>query len=153
MKRAVAFALVIAALAALILTFLEEVVELLAWEVLLLLLLVVLFRLFPSSGQQSRPPLFSREQHSKPRPPRSITSYELAATQAMTEVPGADRRLRSLMRRILDHRLGDLDPSGLTEEGLAAGQTGSLIPRLLSENREPLTASEIEGLVDELERL
>lgn len=153
MKRAVVFALVIAALAALILTFLQEVVELIAWEVLLLLLLVVLFRLFPDSSQRSTPPLFSREQQSKPRPPRSITSFELAAAQAMTEVSGADRRLRSLMRRILDHRLGDLDPPALTEEGLAAEQTGSLIPRLLSESREPLTASEIEGLVDELERL
>lgn len=153
MKRAVVFSLVVAAVAALILTFLEEVVELLAWEVLLLLVLVILYRLFPGSSQQATTPLFSRERQSRPRPPRSITSFELAATQAMTEAPGADRRLRTLMRRILDHRLGGLDPPARLEEGLPSEQTGSLITRLLSEDRQPLTASEIEGLVDELEGL
>lgn len=140
-------------MAALILTLLEQAPELVAWEILLILLLVILFRILPGSDEPAATPLFRRNRPESPRPPRAITSFELAASQAMTESPGADQRLKTLMRRIADHRLSRSDSPAHTRPSPDQQVGDSLVPLLFTESRQPLTANQIEDLIDELETL
>lgn len=148
MRRTIVLAAVAVAAAAILLIRLEQTAELLAWEGLLLLLLIVLFRLLPKPEPDSTPPLFGAQRRESPRPPRSVASYELAAVHAMSESPGADRRLTLAMQRIAAHRLRkrDIDPDSDRASELVA-------PVLFAEARSPLTEQQITTLIEQLENL
>lgn len=148
MTRVIVFVLVVAGIAAVLLFQLQTTAELVAWEVLLLLVLIVLVRLFPRAGREPAPPLFGSRRRETPRPPRSVSSYELAAVHAFSESPGADRRLRGFMRRIAGHRL--------RQKGIVPGGARSdelIDAALFVDSLEPMSASRINKIVDQLEKL
>lgn len=148
MKRALVFALVAAATAAVLLLRLEEGLELLAWEAILLTILFILFRIFPRPRGEDSVPLFGRQKEEPPRPPRSVSSFELAAVHAYSESPGADQRLKVIMRRIATHRLAKKGMAPRSSHG------STLVEEALFQNpQKPLTVAELNRIVHELENL
>lgn len=148
MRRAIVFALFAAATAAILLLRLDQGLELLAWEATLLTVLFILFRIFPKAGWEPSIPLFGRHREEPPRPPRSVSSFELAAVHAYSESPGADQRLRVMMQRIASHRLAR---RGMTP---VSGHPATLVEEALFQNPEkPLTVAELRRVVDQLENL
>lgn len=148
MRRTVVFALIASAIVAFALLGLEQTLELLAWEAILLALLFILFRIFPRPSGDATPPLFWVRREEPPRPPRSVSSYELATVRAFSESPGADRRLKVIMRRIAHHRLRQ---RGLTSDSPRAAEL--IDPALFADTRESLGQTELERLVEQLESL
>ncbi len=131
-----------------ILAQLSRTSELVAWEIFLVLLLIVLWRVFPSRHRDRVPNLFHRVKQERPIPPRSVSSFELAAVHAYSESPGADRRLKVLMRRIAGHRL--------TQRGVRMGspRASELVdPVLYDEGLTPMSKTQIERVVSQLEEL
>lgn len=148
MRRTLVFALVAASTAAILLLRLDEGLELLAWEATLLVVLLILFRIFPKAEWEPSIPLFGRQREEPPRPPRSVSSFELAAVHAFSESQGADQRLRVMMQRIAAHRLA--------RRGVAptSSHASTLLEEALFENpNKPLTVSELKRIVDQLENL
>ncbi|HZD22207.1 MAG TPA: hypothetical protein VE569_02225 [Acidimicrobiia bacterium] len=148
MRRTLVFALTAAATTSLVLLRLEEGLELLAWEGILLAILFILFRIFPRAEWDEAVPLFGVKQEEPPRPPRSVSSFELAAMHAFSESPGADQRLRVMMRRIANHRLA--------KKNIAPGtQSASRLvdDSLFRDTDDPLTAAHLERIVQQLENL
>jgi hypothetical protein len=149
MRRFAALGVVAAGLAALLLLQLRDEAEVAAWEILLALLLLVLLRVFPSKGRAtSVPPLFGGDRQVDTHAPRSVASFELAAVHAFSESPGADRRLRVLMRRVAAHRLRR---SGVRPGSARASEL--IDPVLFADDRAPLTGSQIERIVDQMEAI
>lgn len=148
MKGYLILAVVVAAIAAVLLAQFSGTAELVAWEILLAFLLLVLWRVFPSSKRDRIAPLFGRTSTERPIPPRSVSTFELAAVHAYSETPGADRRLKILMRRIAGHRLGR---RGVAPETSRAAEM--IDPVLWVDGLEPLTRPQIERIVEQLEKL
>jgi len=141
-------AAVAAGIAGILLAQLSRSSELVAWEILLALLLLVLWRVFPSRKKDRVPPLLGRRHTERPIPPRSVSTFELAAVHAYSESPGADRRLKVLMRRIVGHRLA--------RKGLRPGtpRAAEMIdPVLWDDGLEPLTKLQLERIVEQMENL
>jgi len=137
-----------AAIAGVLLVQLSRTAELVAWEVLLVLLLFVLWRVFPSRRRDRVPPLFGRRPKDRPIPPRSVSTFELAAVHAYSESLGADRRLKVLMRRIAGHRLGR---AGIKPGTPRAAEV--IDPILWAEGLDPLSKAQIERIVEQMENL
>lgn len=148
-RRFLALAVVTAAVAALLLLQLTNEIEVAAWEILLALMLLILMRVLPRKSRgASVPPLFGGDPRLETHAPRSVASFELAAVHAFSESPGADRRLRVLMRRIASHRLRR---SGIRPGSARAAEL--IDPSLFAESRQPLTGPQIERIVEQMEAL
>ncbi len=148
MTRYIGFAVVIGAMAAALLVQLNETAELVAWEVLLVLLLVILIRLFPRHGQSLTPPLFGGSKKEEPHSPRQVASFELAAVHAFSESAGADRRMKSQLRRIAGHRM--------RRRGIRPGSPYAaevIDPVLFDDRLRPLSRIQIERIVNQMENL
>lgn len=149
MKSTIFFAVTAAAVAALALIWFDETLELLVWEFLLLGILFVLFRNFPKRDREPGPRLFGWQKGDPPRPPRSVSTFELAAVHAYSESPGADQRLKAMMRRIANHRLA--------KRGIGPGsiRASELVDESLFDDtpHHPLTAHDLERIVQQLESL
>lgn len=138
----------VAAITAVLLAQLSRTAELVAWELLLAILLLVLWRVFPSQKRSRIAPLFGRSTTDRPIPPRSVSTFELAAVHAYSETPGSDRRLKVLMRRIAGHRLRR---KGVAPESSRAAEL--IDPVLWADGLESLTRPQIERIVEQLEKL
>lgn len=148
MTRFVILAAVAASLAAVLLLQLQDTSELVAWVILLLVILAVMLSWRPKAGRDDTPPLFGEGLEPRPHPPRSVSSFELAAVHAFSESPGADRRLKNLMRRTAAHRL--------RQRGVTPGtpRADELVdPVLFSDTVRPLTERQLLRIVDQLEAL
>ena len=146
MRGYLILAVVAAAIAVVILAQFDGTAEVVAWEILLIALLVVLWKVFPSEDRDRVPSLFARTSEERSIPPRSVSSFELAAVHAYSESPGADRRMRTLMRRIASHRLTQL---GVTPGSSRAAEL--IDPVLYRDDTRPLTRAQIESIVEQLE--
>ena len=148
MIRVFVGAVFLAGLAALLLLQLESTTEVVAWEVMLVALVVGALRLMPRGETESVPSLFNTESVPDPRPPRSVSSFELSAIHAFSESPGADRRIKSELRRIASHRLRR---RGIGQRSM---RTYELVDRSLwDDGSRPLSSSQIKKIVNQLEDL
>lgn len=148
MRRVVVISVLATTCALAILGELDAFSEVLAWELLLLTLLAVLVRLLPSNQLEEAPPII-RLRPIGAKAPREFTSpFELAATRAASEEPGADRRLRQQLRTIAQHRLrrAGAEPGSPRASDLVD-------PVVFSEDSQPLSSSQIDRIVGQLERL
>lgn len=148
MKNTIFFAITAAAVTALALVWFDETIELLVWEVLLLLILFILFRVFPKRDHDPIIPLVAGPKEEPPRPPPSVSTFELAAVHAFSESPGADQRLKVMMRRIASHRLAKL---GIAPGSIRASQL--VDEALFGDSPHPLTAHDLERITRQLESL
>ena len=122
MIRLVVRALAAGVVAAVLLVQLSQTTELLAWELLLLALLVWQVREIPGRTNVFASPLFDFDPPDKPRLPRAVSATELATVDAVTGYLSPERRLRPILRRLARHRLArhgvDLDsPSAVARIG------------------------------------
>lgn len=137
----------LAGVAGAVFLMLESTAELVAWEVLLLVVLVIVIRNLPRPARDSAQQLFGGREREEPHPPRSVAAFELAAVHAFSETPGSDRRIRRMMRQIAVHRL-----AGRGQR--ARSDSVRQMERLLNSDPErPLSTSQIERIVDQLEGL
>ncbi|MGH8873175.1 MAG: hypothetical protein ACRDWS_14525 [Acidimicrobiia bacterium] len=105
MSRLLARALLTAVVAGVALTNLENEQELLAWELLLVLILLWDMRGMPRVLADDHPPLFDPSPAESRRLPRSLSSTELDVIDALSGYLGPERRLQPLLKGIAVHRL------------------------------------------------
>jgi len=104
--RLIGRALVAGVVAALLLLQLSRTQELLAWELLLVALLLWQLREIPGRTDVFTPPLFDFDPPGKPRLPRTVSATELTAVDAVSGYMSPERRLRPTLRLLAKHRLG-----------------------------------------------
>ena len=105
MSRLLIRALLVAGIAAVALTQLDNEQELLAWELVLLGVVIWEMRALPGSVEVDDPPLFDLSPREQRRLPRAVSSMELSVIDVVTGHLGPDRRLHPTLKRIADHRL------------------------------------------------
>ena len=105
MSRLLIRALLVAGVAAVALTQLDNEQELLAWELVLLGVVVWEMRALPGSVDVDDPPLFDLSPREQRRLPRAVSSMELSVLDVVTGHLGPDRRLHPTLKRIAVHRL------------------------------------------------
>ena len=105
MSRLLIRALLVAVVAAVALTQLDNEQELLAWELVLLGVVIWEMRALPGSVDVNDPPLFDLSPREQRRLPRAVSSMELSVLDVVTGYLGPDRRLQPTLRRIAVHRL------------------------------------------------
>jgi hypothetical protein len=145
-------AAIAAAIAGFSLAQLQQVPEVLAWEGLLLVLLIWQLREIPIRREDLAPRLFGGGHSVGKRLPRAVSSIELSMIDAMSGYLSPDRRVRPMLRRLAVHRLG--------RSGLQLDSPGA-VERLGEENWQWLISTSdevpdpgrIEDLVRQLEAL
>jgi hypothetical protein len=105
MTRLLARAVVAAAVAAAALTQLHDTQRLLAWELILLGVVVYQMRVLPSAKLIDDPPLLDLSPAERSRLPRPVSTAELTVLDAVTGHLAPDRRLQPILVRIATHRL------------------------------------------------
>lgn len=152
MIRLIVQALLAGVAAAFLLLQLSQTQELLAWELLLLALLVWQLREIPGRTDVFVPPLFDFDPPDKARLPRTVSATELATVDALSGYMSPERRLRPMLTGIANHRLRrrgiPLDSSAAVE------QIGEESWRwLASASDEAPESKELERLITRLENL
>lgn len=152
MSRLFARAVLVASVAALALSQLDRGQQLLAWELLLLGVVIWEMRRVPGSAETDDPPLFQLSSSDAPRLPRSVSSMELNVIDAVLGHLGPSRRLQPALKRIAQHRLRR---RGLSfDSPAAAAALGEDQWRWLAQpGDEPPSLDDIELLVERLESL
>jgi len=107
----------VAAVTALALTQLENEQQLLAWELLLLGVVIWQVRQIPTGDVADDLPLFDLSPREGARLPRVVSSAELTVIDALSGHLGPERRLQPSLNRIAAHRL---DKRGIDFESRAA---------------------------------
>ena len=152
MTRLIVQALLAGVAAAFLLLQLSRTEELLAWELLLLALLVWQLREIPGRTDVLVPPLFDFDPPDKARLPRTVSATELTTVDAVSGYMSPERRLRPMLTRIANHRLRrrgiPLDsPAAVSQIGEASWRW------LMSASDEAPEAKELERLITRLEDL
>lgn len=152
MMRLILGAALAAGAAALILLQMQGTAELALWEVLLLVLVVLQYRGIPNRGDPLGEPLFRLPKYEPKRLPRDVAATELAVIDATSGYLSPERRLKPVLRRVTEHRLGR---RGLTMQspGAAAALGQENWNTLMSEDDGPIDLAELESLVERLEHL
>jgi len=152
-SRIVIRAVLAGALAAVLLVELQQSSKLLAWEILLLVLLIWQMRDVPGLVDDRAHPLFeSSRDRERSRLPRAVSAAELAVSDSLAGHMSPERRLRPVLRRLAEHRLGRhgilLDSPGAADR---LGEPGWLW--LMSGSEEPPDRAVLEQLVGRMEQL
>lgn len=152
MTRLILGAVLAAGAAGLILAQFQGTTELAIWEILLLVLVFLQYRRIPDRGDPLSDPLFTLPTYNPPRLPRELASVELSVIDATTGYVNPDRRLRPMLRRLAEHRLGqhglDLESKEAAERFGPGGWT------ILNTDGEPsIELNDLEALVSDLEKL
>lgn len=152
MIRILIWAALAAGAAGLILVQMRGTAELALWEVLLVLLVVLHYRVIPDRDDPFEKPLFTLAVAEPRRLPREVAGMELAVIDATSGYLGPDRRLRPSLQRIAEHRLArfgaELDSrSALDILGDVEWET------LMSKGEDALSPDDLEALVSRLEEL
>lgn len=105
MSRLLIRAILVAGVAAVALTQLDNEQELLAWELILLGVVIWEMRALPGSAEVVDPPLFDLSAREQRRLPRAVSSMELSVIDVVTGHLGPDRRLQPTLNRLAVHRL------------------------------------------------
>ncbi len=152
MIRLIVQALLVGVAAAFLLLQLSQTQELLAWELLLLALLVWQLREIPGRTDVFVPPLFDFDPPDKARLPRTVSATELATVDALSGYMSPERKLRPMLTGIANHRLRrrgvPLDsPAAVEEIGEESWRW------LMSASDEAPEAKELERLITRLEDL
>ncbi len=152
MIRLIVQALLVGVAAAFLLLQLSQTQELLAWELLLLALLVWQLREIPGRTDVFVPPLFDFDPPDKARLPRTVSATELATVDALSGYMSPERRLRPMLAGIANHRLRR---RGIPLDSPAAvEQIGEESWRwLTSASDEAPESKELERLITRLENL
>lgn len=152
MIRLIVQALLVGVAAAFLLLQLSQTQELLAWELLLLALLVWQLREIPGRTDVFVPPLFDFDPPEKARLPRTVSATELATVDALSGYMSPERKLRPMLTGIANHRLRR---RGIPLDSPAAvEQIGEESWRwLMSASDEAPESKELEGLITRLENL
>ncbi|HSK06177.1 MAG TPA: hypothetical protein VK990_01570, partial [Acidimicrobiia bacterium] len=108
MTGLLARAVLVAGVAALVLSQLDGGVELLVWELVLVGIVIWELRRLPGRHPADDPPLFDLEPDEPRRLPRAVSSIELGVIDAVSGHLSPERRLQPTLRRIASHRLGRL---------------------------------------------
>lgn len=152
MIRILLWAAVAAGAAGLILVQMQGTAELALWEVLLVLLVILQYRVIPDRDDPLEKPLFTLTIAEQRRLPREVAGMELAVIDATSGYLGPDRRLRPSLQRIAEHRLArlgaDLD-SKMAFEILGEVEWATL----MSKGEDALSPDDLEALVSRLEEL
>lgn len=121
------------------------------WELLIVFVIVWLARSLPGGGAGNEKRLFEATVTNPSRLPRSVSTAEMAAVDALAGSLGREQRIRPMMLRIAAHRL---QRHGLDVESTQAmGLLGEDRWRWLTGREEVLRPGELEELVSGLERL
>jgi hypothetical protein len=137
--------------AAILLVQLERGQELWMWELLIVFVVVWLARGLPGGGVGNERRLFETTVTNPIRLPRSVSTAEMAAVDALAGSLGRDQRIRPIIERIAAHRL---QRHGLeVESAQAMALLGEAEWRWLTGREEALRPGELEHLVAGLERL
>lgn len=152
MIRILLWAVLAAVAAGVILVQLQGTAELAVWEILLVGLVALQYRVIPDREDPFERPLFSLRVPDPRRLPRDVASMELAVVDATTGYLDPNRRLRPALKRIAEHRL---NRRGLTlQSELAADALGEAQwETLMGSGNNPVTSAEVEALVKRLEDL
>lgn len=105
MTGLIARAVLVAAVAALALSQLDGGEELLAWELVLLGIVIWELRRLPGRHPADDPPLFDLQSEEPRRLPRAVSSIELGVIDAVSGHLSPERRLQPTLRRIAGYRL------------------------------------------------
>jgi hypothetical protein len=152
MIRLLLSALVAGVLASTLLVQLSQTRELLAWELLLLALLVWLLRELPGRGDTFSRSLFDLDPADHTRLPRVVSTTELAVVDAVSGYVSPDRRLRPMLNRMASHRLARHGLTMDSPESVAKiGESNWLW--LTSSSDAQLELDELERIVARLEDL
>ncbi len=152
MIRIVLWALVAAAAAGFILLQMQGTAELAFWEILLVVLVALQYRVIPDKEDPLERPLFSISVAEPRRLPRDVASMELAVVDATTGYLGPDRRLRPALQRIAEHRLARRGANLNSKEAFEIlGE--SEWTTLMSKGEDSMIAEDLEALVSRLEKL
>ncbi len=152
MIRILVWAVLAAAAAGAILVQLDGTAELAVWEILLVGLVVLQYRVIPDREDPFEKPLFSLKVDEPRRLPRDVASTELAVVDATTGYLDPNRRLRPSLKRIAEHRLsrrGVALDSTMAVEALGEEQWKTL----METGTHPVTSAQVEALVQRLEDL
>jgi hypothetical protein len=121
------------------------------WEILIVVVVVWLARSLPGGGVGNEGRLFQRTVANPIRLPRSVSTAEMAAVDALVSSLGREQRIRPTIERIATHRL---QRHGLeVESAQAMNLLGEDRWRWLTGRSESLRPGELEHLVSDLERL
>lgn len=152
MIRILVWAVLAAVAAGAILVQLDGTAELAVWEILLVGLVVLQYRVIPDREDPFEKPLFSLRVDEPRRLPRDVASTELAVVDATTGYLDPNRRLRPSLKRIAEHRLsrrGVALDSTMAVEALGEQQWKTL----MEAGTHPVTSAQVEALVQRLEDL
>lgn len=105
MIRLLARALLVAAVAGVALTQLQGDQQFLAWELVLIALVIWQIRALPSAHFLQDRPLFDFSARERAHLPRVVSTAELSVIDALSGHLGPDRRLQPALRRIAAQRL------------------------------------------------
>ncbi|HEY6628453.1 MAG TPA: hypothetical protein VI193_05695 [Acidimicrobiia bacterium] len=151
MSRVLTTALLAAVVSALLLLQLQRGQELWMWELLIVFVVVWLARSLPDGGAGNERRLFETTITNPTRLPRSVSTTEMAAVDALAGSLAREQRIRPMIERIAVHRLRR---RGLAiESAQAMALLGEDQWRWLTGREESLRAGELEQLVSGLERL
>lgn len=151
MRRIVATAALAAVVAAILLVQLERGQELWMWELLIVFVVVWLARSLPGGDAGNERRLFVPTITNPSRLPRSVSTTEMAAVDALAGSLGREQRIRPMIERIAAHRL---QRHGLDVESAKAMEMLGEYPwRWLTGREEVLRPGELEELVSRLEGL
>ena len=151
MRRIVATATLAAVAAAILLLQLERGQELWMWELLIVFVIVWLTRRLPGGDAGNERRLFVPTVTTSSRLPRSVSTAEMAAVDALAGSLGREQRIRPMIELIAAHRL---QRHGLDVGSVRAMEMLGEDPwRWLTGREEVLRPGELEELVSGLERL
>jgi hypothetical protein len=105
MTRLLGRAVLVGVVTAIALTQLQDEQVLLAWEALLIAIVIWQMREIPTGELIDDPPLFDLSPREHAQLPRVVSSAELTVIDALTGHLGPDRRLQPALMRIAIHRL------------------------------------------------
>lgn len=105
MIRLLARAVLVAAVAGVALTQLQGDQQFLAWELVLIALVIWQIRALPSAHFLQDRPLFDFSARERAHLPRVVSTAELSVIDALSGHLGPDRRLQPALRRIAAQRL------------------------------------------------
>lgn len=142
----------VAAVAAVALFQLQNESELLAWEILLVAIVVMEMRSIPSAGESDDRPLLPMSVATADRLPRSVASAELMVIDAARGHLAPERRLQPMLGRIASHRLRRIgvDPASADPARALGEREWAWLAVPAS---EPVDLGLLEGVVSSLEAL
>lgn len=152
MIRLLARAMVVAAVAGIALTQLQGDQRFLAWELVLIALVIWQIRDLPSPSFVQDRPLFGFPARERAHLPRVVTTAELGVIDALSGHLGPDRRLQPALRRIAAQRLRRVGVDLASPEAVDAlgEETWAWLNQA---SGEALDVETLEAVVSRLERL